>query len=230
MTRPALIRPVTALLAMATLGGCGVVEDPNRFETMGREIAAIQLDGSSAESARPTSGRSRAEARGLRPAKVNVEVMDVHDFWDARDGVVPVVQAVAADASPAVVEAVVRQVADRPAQRQAQSQAQPQTAPARPVLRSADVQEQASLQSLLRPSTGLVQLGAYGSESAARAAWTRLAEGEAAWALAGLTPVYDVAEVNGRRLVRLRVQTPPSGAAAVCAAAGIDDPWCYRGA
>jgi len=223
MTRPALIRPVTALLAIATLGGCGVVEDPNRFETMGREIAAIQLDGSSAESARST-GRSKAEERGLRPAKVKVEVMDVHDFWDARDGVPPAVQAAAADAAPAVVEAVVRQVADRPAQAQAPA------APARPVLRSADVQEQARVQSLLRPSTGLVQLGAYGSESAARAAWTRLVQGEAAWALAGLTPVYDVAEVNGRRLVRLRVQTPPSGAAAVCAAAGIDDPWCYRGA
>lgn len=224
MTRPALIRPVTALLAMATLGGCGVVEDPNRFETMGREIAAIQLDGPAAESARPSNGRSRAEARGLRPAKVKVEVMDVHDFWDARDGLPPAVQAVAADAAPAVVEAVVRQVSDRPAQ------AQPPAAPARPVLRSADAQEQARVQSLLRPSTGLVQLGAYGSESAARAAWTRLAEGEAAWALAGLTPVYTVAEVNGRTVVRLRVQTPPSGAAAVCAAAGIDDPWCYRGA
>lgn len=222
MTRPALIRPVTALLAIAALGGCGVVEDPNRFETMGREVAAIQLDGPSSEAARPSTGRSRAEERGLRPAKVKVEVMDVHDFWDARDGVPLAVQAAAADAAPAVVEAVVRQVADRPVQAQA--------APARPVLRSADAQEQARVQSLLRPSTGLVQLGAYGSEVAARAAWTRLAEGEAAWALAGLTPVYDVAEVNGRRLVRLRVQTPPSGAAAVCAAAGIDDPWCYRGA
>lgn len=225
MTRPALIRPVTALLAIAALAGCSVVEDPNRFETMGREISAIQLDGPAAESARPTSGRTRAEERGLRPANVKVEVMDVHDFWDARDGFPPAVQAVAADAAPAVVEAVVRQAADRPAQAQAQAQA----APARPVLRSADAQEQARVQSLLRPSTGLVQLGAYGSEAAARAAWARLAEGEAAWALAGLTPVYDVAEVNGRRLVRLRVQTPPSGAAAVCAAAGIDDPWCYRG-
>lgn len=222
MTRPALIRPVTALLAMAALAGCGVAEDPNRFETMGREIAAIQLDSPAAEPTRPPSGRTRAEERGLRPARVKVEVMDVHDFWDARDGLPPAVQAAAADAAPAVVEAVARQAADRPVQAQ--------TAPARPVLRSVDAQEQARVQSVLRPSTGLVQLGAYGSEAAARAAWTRLAEGEAAWALAGLTPVYDVAEVNGRRLVRLRVQTPPSGAAAVCAAAGIDDPWCYRGA
>lgn len=226
MNRPARIRPVTALLAMAVLGGCGVVEDPNRFEAMGREVAAIPLDGPSTEAVRPSNGRSQAEARGLRPAKVKVEVMDVHDFWDARDGVAPVVQTVATDAAPALVEAVVRQAADRPVE----VQVQPQAVPARPVLRSADAQEQARVQSLLRPSTGLVQLGAYGSEAAARAAWTRLAEGEAAWALAGLTPLYDVAEVNGRRLVRLRVQTPPSGAAAVCAAAGIDDPWCYRGA
>ena len=69
----------------------------------------------------------------------------------------------------------------------------------------------------------LVQIGAYSSEAAARAAWARLD-------LDGLTPVYEAAEVGGRRLTRLKVRAPAAGAAAVCAAAGIDDPWCRRGA
>ena len=73
-----------------------------------------------------------------------------------------------------------------------------------------------------------MQLGAYSSEPAARAAWTRLKSGDAAWALDGLSPVYEGVEVGGRRLTRLKVAAPAAGAAAVCAAAGIDDPWCNR--
>jgi len=79
-----------------------------------------------------------------------------------------------------------------------------------------------------RANRGLVQLGAYSSEAAARSAWSRLKSGEAAWALNGLSPVYEGVQVGGRRLVRLKVATPAAGAAAVCAAAGIDDPWCNR--
>ena len=52
--------------------------------------------------------------------------------------------------------------------------------------------------------------------------------GDAAWALDGLSPVYEGVEVGGRRLTRLKVAAPAAGAAAVCAAAGIDDPWCNR--
>ena len=79
-----------------------------------------------------------------------------------------------------------------------------------------------------RASRGQVQLGAYSSEAAARAAWTRLKSGDAAWALDGLSPVYEGVEVGGRRLTRLKVAAPAAGTAAVCAAAGIDDPWCNR--
>ena len=75
---------------------------------------------------------------------------------------------------------------------------------------------------------GLVQLGAYSSEASARAAWTRLKSGQAAWALDGLSPVYEAVDVGGRSLTRLKVRAPAAGAAAVCAAAGIDDPWCRR--
>ncbi|HZV84233.1 MAG TPA: SPOR domain-containing protein, partial [Brevundimonas sp.] len=63
---------------------------------------------------------------------------------------------------------------------------------------------------------------------AARAAWVRLQSGQAAWALDGLSPVYETVEVGGRTLTRLKVRAPAAGAAAVCAAAGIDDPWCRR--
>jgi hypothetical protein len=37
-------------------------------------------------------------------------------------------------------------------------------------------------------------------------------------------------EVGGRSLIRLKVPAPATGAAAVCAAARIDDPWCHRAA
>ena len=52
--------------------------------------------------------------------------------------------------------------------------------------------------------------------------------GDAAWELQGLSPVFEGVEVGGRGLPREKVAAPAAGAAAVCAAAGIDDPWCNR--
>ena len=74
----------------------------------------------------------------------------------------------------------------------------------------------------------LVQLGAFGSEASARTAWARI-RSSAPEALAGLTPRFEPVTVDGRSLVRLKVAVPASGAAAVCAAARIRDPWCQRG-
>lgn len=215
MTSVACVRPVLVLLAFAGVGACGAVEDPHRFETMGHQVAAIPLDGqtrSKPESATNLSYR----VEGLRPA-LKVDVMDVHDFWDARDGI--------ATATDAVVDGVadtVKPVVSRAVVRQAEDTADVVTL--RPAIHPQDV----PLETVMRPSSGLVQLGAYASEDAARAAWARLKSGSAAWALEGLTPVYEAVEVQGRRLVRLKVQTPPAGAPAVCAAVGIDDPWCHR--
>lgn len=190
MTFVACVRPVLVLLAIAGIAGCGAIEDPHRFETMAQQVADIPLDGQG----QPKVQSVKAQAEGdLRPA-LQVDVMDVHDFWDARDGI--------ASATDAVVDGIAL----------------------RPAIHAQDV----PLETVMRPSSGLVQLGAYASEEAARAAWTRLKSGSAAWALEGLTPVYEAVQVNGRRLVRLKVQTPPAGAPAVCAAAGIDDPWCHR--
>lgn len=213
MTPSLLIRPVVVLVAAVGLNACGMIEsDPHRFENLAKSVAAIDLDG--ARAVAPT--RTAAEA-GLRPA-LRVEVMDPHALWDARDGLDGAVERAAprlvAAAAPAVADAVVQQVSTRI-----------EAASSRAGLRPAMGPRAATA---LRTGPGLVQLGAYSSEAAARSAWSRLKSGEAAWALNGLSPVYEGVEVGGRRLVRLKVAAPAAGAAAVCAAAGIDDPWCNR--
>ena len=207
MTPSLLIRPVLACLAAASLAACGMVEaDPHRFETMAEAVAAIPLETEGATDA--VAARTAAEA-GLRPA-LQVEVMDPHALWDARDGGLRgMAEAqggrLAAAAAPAAARAVVRDVAARIDDAAARTGLRPSTAP-----RTA-------------ADAALVQIGAYSSEAAARAAWARLD-------LDGLNPVFEAVEVDGRRLTRLKVRTPADRAAAVCAAAGVDDPWCRRAA
>ncbi|HYC74573.1 SPOR domain-containing protein [Brevundimonas sp.] len=211
MTPSLIIRPVLAYLAAATLSACGMVDaDPHRFENMAEAVAAIPLDQPhEAGPADAVAARTAAEA-GLRPA-LKVEVMDPHALWDARDGNLQAMaeeqgSRLAAAAAPAMADAVVRNVSARLDSAAAQAGLRPARAPAVP------------------PASGkLVQIGAYSSESAARAAWARLD-------LDGLTPVFEAVEVGGRRLTRLKVRAPAARAAAVCAAAGIDDPWCHRAA
>ncbi len=213
MTPRLPFRPVLALLLAAGLSACGMVEsDPNRFENLAERVAAIPLDGSDAPAA--ISDRPAAD-RGLRPA-LRVEVLDPHALWDARDGGLgEVVQTAgaqaAAAAAPAMVDGMVAEVRQR----------------------VDGVARQASLRPALRvveADRPLVQLGAYSSEAAARAAWSRLQSGPAAGTLQGLSPVFEPVEVGGRRLVRLKTPAPSTGAAALCAAAGVDDPWCRRAA
>ncbi len=218
MTPSLLIRPVLVLLAASGLTACGMVEsDPHRFETLAESVAAIPLDGGPAAQATPAVHHSAADA-GLRPA-IRVEVLDPHALWDARDadmnGVVERnAPRLVAAAAPAVADAVVQQVSTRI-----------DSAASRVGLRPA-MQTRAAASPAA--AGGLVQLGAYSSEASAREAWTRLKSGQAAWALDGLSPVYEAVEVGGRSLTRLKVRAPAAGAAAVCAAAGIDDPWCRR--
>jgi hypothetical protein len=214
MTSSLIIRPVVVLVSAIALNACGMIEsDPHRFENLANSVAAIDVDGKRAGAAPP---RTAAEA-GLRPA-LRVEVMDPHALWDARDGQdgpgERVASRLVAAAAPAVAGAVVQQVSDRIDAASSRAGLRPALASSRPTAPRAD--------------RGLVQLGAYSSEAAARSAWARLKSGEAAWALNGLSPVYEGVEVGGRRLIRLKVRAPAAGAAAVCAAAGIDDPWCNR--
>ena len=217
MTPSLLIRPVLVLLAASGLSACGMVDsDPHRFETLAEAVAAIPLD--SAPAATRVAHQSAAEA-GLRPA-IRVEVLDPHALWDARDaelnGIAQQVGSrLVAAAVPAVADAAVQEVSAR----------------------IDDASQRAGLRPAFhaRPTTpaaakgrSLVQLGAYSSAASARSAWSRLKSGQAAWALEGLSPVYEAVEIGGRTLTRLKVQTPAAGAGALCAAAGVDDPWCRR--
>lgn len=207
-----VVRALTLGLALSATG-CGWVEhDPHRFEGMAERVAAIpvSLD-------RP--GKSRIETpmsardmglREARPDPVRVEVMDPHDLWEARDGAMEgLVQA----AAPAIAEAAVNVVEKRVASAVPELRARPVS-----TRRETPRNEDASL----------VQLGAFGSEASARTAWTRI-RSTAPEVLGDLEPRFEPVSVEGRRLIRLKVAVPASGAAAVCAAARIRDPWCQRG-
>ncbi len=217
MTPSLLIRPVFVLLAASGLGACGMVDsDPHRFETLAEAVAAIPLD--SAPAATRVAHQSAAEA-GLRPA-IRVEVLDPHALWDARDAELngmaqQVGSRLVAAAVPAVADAAVQQVSAR-------IDDASQRAGLRPAFQARPTVPVAAR------GRALVQLGAYSSAASARSAWSRLKSGQAAWALEGLSPVYEAVEVGGRTLTRLKVQTPAAGAGALCAAAGVDDPWCRR--
>lgn len=211
MTPSLILRPVLACVAAATLSACGMVDsDPHRFESMAEAVAAVPIERDPMATPVEASARGTAAEDDMRPA-LQVQVMDPHALWDARDGGL---RAMAGDqaprlvaaAAPAAAEAVVQNVSARLDAAAAKTGLRP-AQPPRPKASSS--------------ANAVVQIGAYSSEAAARAAWARLD-------LKDLTPVYEAVEVDGRRLTRLKVRAPASGAAAVCAAAGIDDPWCHR--
>lgn len=228
MTPSLLIRPVLALFLTAGVSACGMVDsDPNRFENLANRIASVSLDGSApatAETESRAAPQQRAEAKGLRPA-LTVEVLEDVELWDARYGAMGDVGPVVVDAVADEARARIQQAVDRPQLREA--------APLRvmEVERPAEPAPRVTVRPAAQPRpAGLVQLGAFSNEQSARAAWTRLRSGAAGWALDGLSPTFEPVSVNGRDLVRLKVRAPAAGAAAVCAAAGIDDPWCRRSA
>lgn len=223
MTLGRMLRPVLVCLGAVATSSCGMVEgDPHRFESVAQHIADIRLDGSTDAPAQPAPILTAAE-EGLRPAlapsgdgRLKVQVMDPHDLWDARDGLKVVVaeagSRAAEAAAPVVAEAVVQRVSARilPG------------APMRPAMpRPAAQGEPAQARTT-------IQLGAYSSPEAARAAWADISGGAARGALAGLSPVFEAVQVNGRPLTRLRVAAPAAAAVAICRAAEVSDPWCAR--
>jgi len=149
---------------------------------------------------RPGETTASGSSALRKPQPVRVEVLDPHDLWDARDGLAP---AVVKAAAPLVAEAAVGEV-----KRQA-AELRPAVLPTR------------------QGGTRLIQLGAFSSREAAETAWAKL-RGERP--LAGLTPRFEPVTVGDRVLVRLQVAAPPDAAASICAAAGVDGPWCRRGA
>ena len=217
MTPSRMLRPVLLGLAGLATSSCSLVEsDPRRFESMAEAVAEIQLDGA------PRPVRTAAES-GLRPAMaatsadagpgaLRVEVMDPHDLWDARDAglrgaVERAAPALVEAAAPMAAEAVVQQVSDR--------MPRPRVEPA--LVRAAPPASAS-------PTT--LQLGAFSSPDAARAAWTRIAS--AGQAVADLSPTFEAVEVDGRTLTRLKVIAPADAARAVCRAADAARLGCLR--
>lgn len=199
--------PVGALAAL--LAGCGVTErDPHRFQSAADQIAAIPLSNREAEPQRQPAGPRASEERGQRPLKV--ELLTPHQLWDARDGLTTRAAAMLPAMPPVFHDP------EAPAEEQAiaPSAAKPSrvSQPAEPAPASS--------------SSALIQLGAYASQASAQAAWDRLGQG----ATTGLAPVFEPAEVNGRRLVRLKVRAGSAQASALCARAAASDPWCVRAA
>ena len=216
VSRPVQKRRVGMALILGgavTLSGCGWVEhDPHRFEQMAERVATIPVS-LDRPGKTPLETPRKAAEMGLRegrPGAVRVEVMDPHDLWEARDGAMEgLVQAAAPAIAEAAVDAVETRVAD-----------------AVPELRARPVSTRPAARP--REDGSLVQLGAFGSEASARTAWARI-RAAAPEVLGDMTPRYEPVTVDGRQLVRLKVPVPASGAAAVCAAARIRDPWCQRG-
>jgi hypothetical protein len=193
--------------------------DPHRFEGMARQVADLRLDGSG--DATPVRPHTAAE-EGLRPAlapsgdgRLKVEVMDPHDLWDARDGMRGAIEQVGSRvveaAAPVAAEAMVQRVSARVAD----------ASPMRPAIAREPVAQRTEARTT-------IQLGAYSSPEAARAAWADVSGGAARNALKGLTPVFEAVQVNGRPFTRLRVAAPAATAAAICRAAEVSDPWCAR--
>lgn len=221
MTPSHLLRPALVGLAALATTSCGVVEgDPRRFESMADAVAGISLDGEQ------VPVRSAADS-GLRPAFVSaeavanpgdlrVEVMDPHALWDARDaglrGAIEQAAPALIEASvPVVTAAVAERVAARPVPTRAQPAVVRTSAPAGPV----EV-----------PVLTTLQLGAFSSPDAARAAWTRIAS--AGEGIAALSPRFEAVEVDGRTLTRLKVVASQDAARAVCRAADAARLGCLR--
>lgn len=223
MTPSRLLRPALVGLAALATTSCGVVEgDPRRFESMADAVAGIPLDG------KPVPGRSAADS-GLRPAFVSaeavanpgdlrVEVMDPHDLWDARDAGL---RGAVEQAAPALIEASVPIVAAAVVERVAVRTAAPRTEPVRPRPLAAPTDAAAG-----SPVLTTLQLGAFSSPGAARAAWTRIAA--AGDSVAALSPRFEAVEVDGRTLTRLKVVASQDVARAVCRAADAAQLGCLR--
>lgn len=228
MTSRRMLRPALVCLSALATASCGLVDsDPHRFNNMAQRVADIRLDGS----ADPTASNSTADVaphgsaaeQGLRPALANsgdghlkVEVMDPHELWDARDGGM---RSAIQHAGSRVVEASAPVVADVVAQRVTNRIVE--SAPMRPAISP-------SLDPLPSEVRTTIQLGAFSTPEAARAAWVDVSNGAANVALKGLSPVFEAVEVNGRTFTRLKVAAPSGAAVAICRAAKVSDPWCAR--
>jgi hypothetical protein len=218
MTLSRSLRPALVILSGILVASCSAVEDEAfSFEALAQEVASIPVDGPSdipsASEALPSSQelglRPALHMDPQRPGSLVVEVLDPHALWDARDGLrrsvtfTPDISSVKAE--------------------RAQGLPHPRLPP-----QVAQGARSASAPAASRPSLETIQLGAFSSESAARAAWGRVSTGPAAEALAGLEPDFVTAQINGRSVVRLRISAPSARASVICRTADINDSWCLK--
>lgn len=200
MNASVILRLGSAGALAALLAGCGMTE----ADPHRFEKVADQVAAIplSVRSVEPPGPRNAQEA-GLRPLKV--ELLTPHQLWDARDGLT--------SKAAAVLPALPPVFHDPEAPAAVQATQQSAAKPSRPVA--------------VAPSSAsaLIQLGAYASQASAQAAWERLGQGTN-----GLSPVFEPVEVNGQRLVRLKVRAGSAQAKALCASVAASDPWCIRAA
>lgn len=223
--RPALVGS-TCLVLASSLTGCGELDEPVRFQTLAERISSIPVDGTGPQRAYPRT----AEEAGLRPAAapLQVTVMEPHAMWDARDTMVdaavaravPVVAPVATRAASEEIRRRVGAAMQTGGANEHRYLSQSDTTPL-PPLRPAEGRPAAQ-------RSGLIQLGAFSTYSAAQAAWSRLSGGTESELFAALSPVFEPVEVNGRQLVRLKVYAPAGKASQICSAARVEAPWCSR--
>jgi hypothetical protein len=207
MNASVILRLGSAGALAALLAGCGMAEaDPHRFEGVAERIATIPL-AAGVEPARPAVEAGKAETTGSRPLKV--ELLTPHQLWDARDGLTT--------RAAAVLPALPPVFHDPEAPAEVQVEQQAVAKPARPAAVAASSSSSSAV---------LIQLGAYASQASARTAWERLGQGTAG----DLKPVFEPVEVNGRRLVRLKVRAGSAQARALCERVAASDPWCVRAA
>lgn len=217
--RPVLT-PAVLLIAAAGLSGCGRLDEPVRFETLAERIAAIPVDTEANYRTYPQS----AEEAGLRPASapLRVTVMEPHAMWDARDAMM----GGAVDRVGPAIGPMAAEIARHQVQRQVGAAMQRASQPMTPVQQGTSLRPAGSV--LQNQASQWVQLGAFSSQSAAQAAWSRLANGNARVVLQGMAPTFEAVEVEGRELVRLKVRAPTASARQICVAAQISDQWCHR--
>ena len=199
MTPGVRLRKAVIVLPLMAMAGCGAMEpEQGRFESLARMVAAVEVP---ARDGAVAPVRTAAEA-GLRPA-VRVEVMEPHELWDARDAglrgtidaVAPAVVEAAAPAVQAAAVGAVQQAVDQTVGRSRETSPPPAAAaPARAAV-----------------TLATIQLGAFSSQSRARAAFKSLTDRYSY--LEGMEPMIVPVESDGKTLYRLRAQAAGAAAA-----------------
>lgn len=227
MTLSRSLRPALAILSGILVASCSALEEETfSFEALAHGVASIPVDetsGTPQALAPPASAlelglRPALQLDPERPGSLVVEVLDPHALWDARDGLRHSVGPVPHEPVPD------GERLKRPRLEGLRPAIAPTVPVPAPVRAPAPVRQPASP----RVSLASIQLGAFSSDAAARAAWTRVSTGPASEALAGLEPDFVTVQINGRSMVRLRISAPSARASAICRAADISDPWCLK--